>query len=692
MSETLLNYNPYEGESQVEVSDQDLTRMAQTYRSITGDQLKSDFDLIKSYRPSPDWYEKFKKIDRPDVKVYNYDLLAPEFDLLSFLRANEQNKLQAEIRQYLVKNARISPTFDSSDLENLRLIRRTIYTSPLVLFIHKFTGGDPYYIIQDLVELSNLDKQSKLLKRYQIFLNRIGGLYEAMILTAPPLDHEIILFGTPGHWNKPIKSGSLDQPNWNHSDTLPEVVYVPAGTQILPYYEKLSDGFQSKRLHFLLPLGIRLKLIEEKKLILHDYWEQTLVAENELKVFSSPSTTPFKIKIYRVKRPTPLRQPPSFPSYSPLQSDLTTISYETQFRKFQFPSRLKPEVVYTYELNFWDPNYHDEELDIVTSYHLRGNTADLLYRTKKFVTREEPGYDLNSDIDQINQFLNRYLPTQDWLTRVTKYTRAGNYHYLLLGAYNYTGDRMINGYIRFQLTLREFLLRYINIEIPQDPLEKERALKLLQETDIMSLMAEDIPPFELGGMLRDLMAEKLNIDWDQLFADLLEYIFFGSSQNSALQVYDLLPYEFSVDLQNLILEAPPLDQELILFRGAKEEVYDLKIELGEEFSMSGIISTSISLDTATRFGRHIYVIRVPAGYRVLPNNFPGLPYGEREMILPHRSKFVLETFGNLSFLETVIFHHIDDPGYPNTQVRTSLRCDQVIFYFCRLIEQPKVGP
>lgn len=728
MTGTLLNYNIYEGETQITLTDNEIMSLGQTYREITGNYHQDELELIRSYQPSPYWYQGFKEMDRIDIWVYNVDLLSPDFNLLSFLRANREGKLKEEIRQFLAETVKLDPQFDSSDPSVLRVTKSRLYDSPLVVLLHKFTGDKPGSLIEELVKLTGPD-QLDLVSKYEGVFNLVNDLYQTLILETPPLDHDIILFGSgqlsvvfnnlqvrkANRSESSFQIGTLDNVYWKITNQPPEVLYVPAGSRILPYYEKIGGYTCSLELHFLLPLGTQLELVNDQKLNSnHYFWRMELnynrnqaALTSKLELFPPFPLIDSTIKIYKMSQSVPLRARSSFVSRRseiserafspPLKYDLTTINYTSKPCKFHFPSRLSTDTHYNYELRFWDPQFLvlqqevEEEWPTALAssgykeiYQLRGNTADLLYRTKKFVTSEEP--------DHItNQFLNKYLPTEDWLLKINEYIESYEYHKHLILAYNVTGDRLINGYLREQLTFGQFLLRYLdpNFKVPEDPETKEELFDRLMED-------YDLTFIYISQELKDLIVEKLNIFSDDLDSDLLEYAFFGSDQNIYLRKYDHLAYQLSVDLQNLILEAPPLDSELIVYRGITENFFKLECQPGEEFTMDGMISTSLTLQNATRFGCHVYIIRVPAGRQALPLNLPDIRYTEKEILLPHGSTFVLDKCLELPYLETIEFIDLPFVTFLNEQNPPVLlkACEQrpIHFYFCRLIDQPTVGP
>lgn len=744
---TLLNYNPYEGPTQIELNDNQITLLAESYRfilrslgsirdrrspisnrsyrpsskglsyqEVTGNQSTDDLELIRSYQPSWDWYSGFKTIDRVDVRVYNYDLLAPGFDLLSFVQANHQGKLTSQIRQFLIKKVKLRAGFNSKKPAVVKITRSKIYSSPLVVLVHKLTGKDPDLIIEDLIELSDLDQpNSELATQYQEIFNLVSDLYQTLILVTPPLDQDIILFGSGQFSTSSFHAGSLDVQNWVDSPQLAELIYVPAGSRILPYYQTSDSYSGDMRLNFLLPLGTQFNWITQERITLShpwalkvNYYYQGFISyEAEIETESSSNQyiptirhthrnfSPGRLElsdnqisllvnIYRVDESSPLEQPEPLSFHSPLASfekeaeglrkankndlkiDLTTINYNKPFdANFQFPSRLSPEITYTYE--FISDNH---------TCQLVGNVADLFYRTKKFITQEEPGSD-------INQFLNSYLPNPDWMTAIHRYLRDQEYRFILFKAYTVNGDRLINGYLREQITFRQFLVERIEEIMPDDPSGNQGVLRLFKDKPVF--------PLSLSSQLWDFLLKKLETNSKDLDSDLLEYALYGSSRDPGLNKYDILAYEISVDLQNLILEAPPLDQEVIVYRGINKKPYDLQCQPGEEFIMKGMVSTSLSLLTAANFGCHIYIIRVPAGSQVLPLNLAESKLAdEEEILLPHGCTFILDQCLSLPYLEIIGFCH------SGSENQTSLNnpCDgqPIHFYFCRLVNQPTVGP
>jgi len=118
-------------------------------------------------------------------------------------------------------------------------------------------------------------------------------------------------------------------------------------------------------------------------------------------------------------------------------------------------------------------------------------------------------------------------------------------------------------------------------------------------------------------------------------------------------------------INGAIRAAPAIEESVIVYRGigdgAEARFNDAKV--GATFVDKGIVSTSLSLDTARKFGemgtlgtpRTLLEIRVPGGSNALSvSAFKGREWMEHELLLPSATKFTVVGKKRLETGQTVV--------------------------------------
>lgn len=138
--------------------------------------------------------------------------------------------------------------------------------------------------------------------------------------------------------------------------------------------------------------------------------------------------------------------------------------------------------------------------------------------------------------------------------------------------------------------------------------------------------------------------------------------------------------------QNFITSAPPLNHDLILFRGMHYDPFYQISDIDQIFHLEGITSTTLNMTMAQNFGHIIFMFLVPPGFSVLPlinSYFPE----EAEVLLPHSTAYKLlglRRFGSEEGFNFIDYYDIESESGLSTDC--FYRRDRAItIYFCQVI-------
>jgi hypothetical protein len=131
--------------------------------------------------------------------------------------------------------------------------------------------------------------------------------------------------------------------------------------------------------------------------------------------------------------------------------------------------------------------------------------------------------------------------------------------------------------------------------------------------------------------------------------------------------------DVSWKLDELILNSPKLDKDIIVYRGVQHTSYMPK-DVGSLFKLSGITSTSVDINKANDFGDHMFVIRIPKGTSVLMIR-EGFMKHELEVVLPHNAIFMVDK------IEKTSFNSID----VNSNKVSGCKSKELVYYYVQMI-------
>lgn len=628
----------------------ELEPLYQLYQEITGNP--ADTQIINDYRPITDWYQKFISMNSPDVQLYGISLLELPLEFFNLMQTQDPEQFRENLAQLIEMDRGQTIEFGQflEELENSHLVKI------LEGVIGSLTKKE---IAQDLIALATYDSQKtdpkdykriirKRSDQYMRYVETIFDLLDTMISQAPPLDNEIILFSP---WKEPDSSelvtGSLliDQIYRSEDQTDKSIIRVPAGTRLLPLSGQLKvfGGYLSD--YFILPRVTSYVDTERSiPLTMTSYYE-----ENEIMISELAATEDHQLKIYRIVGQPDLDNVRPLNSYKMRRPRQLKANDETHLRNLH-------DILCLYQ-----PSVYTE----TPKLSLNGGYLGYIYLTQRFVTGEMlEGQKVTEE--NLCQYINRYLPSQPWLIDSRKYIVQDKDRYTLLRSYTKKGDEIVNAYLRSQTSVLDLLIKWLGKNYRRGR-DTRNPYEILGRDLFKSLVI-------VTGRNQLTVLYDLKRIRDQEPEDIKE--------DASLDIYETLGFELTKAIQDLILRSPPLDKEIIVFRGVRGNPYGLRCQEGEKFTVEGMMSCSTRLEIGMAFGNYVYVIRLPEGSRALPLNMPALPFREDEILLPHGSQFVIDQC-IITKEPSVVVRNVTVPNYEPIEYKSSIR-----FYFCHLEEQP----
>lgn len=246
----------------------------------------------------------------------------------------------------------------------------------------------------------------------------------------------------------------------------------------------------------------------------------------------------------------------------------------------------------------------------------------------------------NRTQEEMCKTIEKYSPSKIWYNSIKKYYNSLNQKQInTLLDYTHNGDRIINTFYRNGLI---YEISKFRDEYKSEVIFKDIILKLLLE-----LRDKDILTIN-GNTIISLMMENRKITYNlntnrEIIDNLIKL---AKSRDESTTFFDFISDFFlgqiivlaAKTITDIFINIPPLDKEILVFRGVKSNLFIKDKTIFSE----GILSTSFSPLVAENFidfEEYIKVIYVDKGTRCIPLFLS--KYFENEVIFPHGSKLTL---------------------------------------------------